>query len=137
MTACRRTSARDYVQWLSYEVATEAVSSNRSRSPNVRSRLEYCPSSDLLCAVNLRFPLPGERATAVAIYRVLQKSAFGPDDIERLAMAYERALRVLKLNDRNDPITEIVARRIIEAAQTSLRDPDSLCATAIKDLRVP
>ena len=67
----------------------------------------------------------------------MQKSAFGPDDIDRLATAYERALRILELNDRDDPITEIIARWIIEAAQTSLRDPDSLCATAIKDLRVP
>jgi hypothetical protein len=73
----------------------------------------------------------------MAIYRMLQKSAFGPDDIERLATAYESALRVLELNDRDDPITETIARRIIEAAQTGLRDPDSLCATAIKDLKVP
>jgi hypothetical protein len=73
----------------------------------------------------------------VAIYRLLQNSAFGPEDIERLATAYEDALRALKLSDRDDPITEIVAKRIIEAAQTGLRDPDSLCATAIKDLRVP
>jgi hypothetical protein len=68
-------------------------------------------------------------------YRLLQKSAFGPDAIERLATAYEGALRVLELSDRDDPITEIIAKRIIEAA--GLRDPDSLCATAIKDLRVP
>jgi hypothetical protein len=99
----------------------------------------YCPNSDSFyvnCA-NSRFLPAGERATAVAIYRLLQKSAFGPDDIERLTTAYESALRVLELNDRSDPITEFVARRIIEAAQTGLRDPDSLCATAIKDLRVP
>ena len=49
----------------------------------------------------------------------------------------ENALRVLELNDRDDPITEIIARWIIEAAQTGLRDLDSLCAMAIKDLRVP
>jgi len=73
----------------------------------------------------------------VAIYRLLQNSAFGPEDIERLATAYEDALRALKLVDRDDPITEIVAKRIIEAAQTGLRDPDSLCATAIKGLNVP
>jgi hypothetical protein len=73
----------------------------------------------------------------VAIYRLLQNSAFGPEDIERLATAYEDALRALKLVDRDDPITEIVAKRIIEAAQTGLRDPDSLCATAIKDLSIP
>ena len=73
----------------------------------------------------------------MAIYRLLQNSAFGPEDIERLATAYEDALRALKLVDRDDPITEIVAKRIIEAAQTGLRDPDSLCATAIRDLSVP
>jgi hypothetical protein len=44
---------------------------------------------------------------------------------------------VLELNDRDDPITEIIARRFIEAAQTGLRDPDSLGETAIKDLGVP
>jgi hypothetical protein len=42
----------------------------------------------------------------------------------RLATAYENALRVLELNDRDDRITEIIARPIIEAAQTGLRDPD-------------
>ena len=73
----------------------------------------------------------------MAIYRLLQKSAFGPEDIRLLATAYENALRALKLNDRDDPITQLVAKRIIEAAQTGLRDPDSLCATAIKDLKVP
>jgi hypothetical protein len=73
----------------------------------------------------------------VAIYRLLQKSAFGPEDIQLLATAYEDALRALKLNDRDDPITQLVAKRSIEAAQTGLRDPDSLCATAIKDLKVP
>jgi hypothetical protein len=72
----------------------------------------------------------------VAIYRLLQRSAFGPEDIALLASAYEDALRALKLNDRDDPITQLVAKRIIEAAQTGLRDPDSLCATAIKDLNV-
>jgi hypothetical protein len=73
----------------------------------------------------------------VAIYRLLQNSAFGPEDIRLLATAYESALRALKLNDRDDPITQLVAKRIIEAVQTGLRDPDSLCATAIKDLSIP
>jgi len=39
-------------------------------------------------------------AIAVAIYRLLQKSMFGPDDIARLATAYESALRVLELKPR-------------------------------------
>jgi hypothetical protein len=56
--------------------------------------------------------------TTLAIYSLLQNSAFGPDDIERLGTAYENALRALQLNNRDDPITQIVAKRIIHAAQT-------------------
>jgi len=54
----------------------------------------------------------------VAIYRLLQKSGFGPDDTLRMSEAYELALVELGLNDRNDPLTEIVAKLIIEVAQT-------------------
>ena len=73
----------------------------------------------------------------MAIYRLLQNSAFGPDDIQRLATAYEYALRALELKNRDDPITQIVAKRIIHAAQTGVRDPETLCAMAIKNIAVP
>jgi hypothetical protein len=86
---------------------------------------------------NLRFHLLGEGATAVAIYRLLFIGRREPLNVIRPERRLLSALRILELNDREDPITEIIARRIIEAAQTGLRDPDSLCATAIKDLRVP
>jgi hypothetical protein len=70
----------------------------------------------------------------VAIYRLLQSSAFGPEDIERLSTAYEEALRLLQLSDRSDPITQIIAERI---AQTGVHEPSEICRLAIKDLRVP
>jgi hypothetical protein len=73
----------------------------------------------------------------LAIHRLFKNSVFGPEDIQRLAMAFEDALRALELTDRDDPITEIIAKRIIEAAQTGMRDPATLCAVAIKNLRVP
>jgi hypothetical protein len=73
----------------------------------------------------------------VAIYRLLQHSVFGPDDIQRLTTAYENALRALELNGRDDPITEILAKRIIEAAQTGVRDPEALSAIAITNLKIP
>jgi hypothetical protein len=44
-------------------------------------------------------------------------------------------LRILRVVNRDDPITEIVAKRIIEAAQTGIRDPVKLCMLAIKDLK--
>jgi hypothetical protein len=52
----------------------------------------------------------------MAIYRLLNNRAFGPDEIKVLSTAYEEALRTLRL-DRSDPATEIIAKKIIESAQ--------------------
>jgi hypothetical protein len=71
---------------------------------------------------------------AVAIYRLLQEAAFEPEDIERLAAAYEEALRRLQLIDRGDPVTEIVARRIIDIARTGMKEPHEICDRAIEQL---
>jgi hypothetical protein len=47
----------------------------------------------------------------MAIYTLIQNTVFEPADVERLAMAYEQTLRALK--DRSDPITQLVAEKII------------------------
>jgi hypothetical protein len=51
-----------------------------------------------------------KREPPMAIYRLLKNSAFGPDDIKVLTAAYEDALRTLRLDNRSDPTTEIVAK---------------------------
>jgi hypothetical protein len=52
--------------------------------------------------------------------RLIQNLAFNQDDIERLAAAYEEALRALHISDRDDPINKVIAQRIIdEPAQAS------------------
>jgi hypothetical protein len=71
----------------------------------------------------------------VAIYRLLQKSAFGPEEIKRMAEAYERALLQLELKDRDDPLTESIATLIIEVAQTGEKDATMICARALSLLR--
>jgi hypothetical protein len=50
--------------------------------------------------------------------------------------AYERTLKTLSLVDRNDPITEMVAKKIIELGQRGVREPKQLSALAIKELGV-
>jgi hypothetical protein len=72
----------------------------------------------------------------MAIYRLLQNSPMGPDEIKVLAEAYERTLRKLSLVDRNDPITEMVAKKIVEMGQRGVRDPKQLAELAIKELLV-
>jgi hypothetical protein len=70
----------------------------------------------------------------MAIYRLLQNSAFAPEDIAALVAAYDECLRTLKLRDRSDPITEIVAKKIIEIAQTGIRDSAQLGRLALQEI---
>jgi hypothetical protein len=49
----------------------------------------------------------------MTMYRPLKDTTFGPEEIERLVTAYELTLGALGLNDRSDPITQLVADKII------------------------
>jgi hypothetical protein len=71
------------------------------------------------------------------INRLLDAGSFGPDDIKVLNDAYEGALRALFLVDRNDPLTEIIAKKIIEIGRTGIRDPVQISSMAIKALGLP
>jgi hypothetical protein len=70
------------------------------------------------------------------IYRLLQNSPLGPDEIAILTDAYEQTLGKLSLADRNDPVKETVAKKIIELGQRGVRDPKEISALAIKELGV-
>jgi hypothetical protein len=59
----------------------------------------------------------------MAIYRLIANGTFGPEEIEAMTAAYEAALLDLGLVDRNDPITEIVARAIVSVTSMGERDP--------------
>lgn len=73
----------------------------------------------------------------LAIYRILQNSPLGPEEIARLSSAYEQALHTIGVQDRNDPLTELIARKIIEIGQTGLKDPATICLRAIEELGLP
>lgn len=70
----------------------------------------------------------------MTIHRLLQSNPMSPEDIERLVTAYEATLKALALTARRDPITEIVARKIIEIGQTGVRDPLQISQLAIRAL---
>jgi hypothetical protein len=70
----------------------------------------------------------------MAIYRLLENTVFGPEEIERLVTAYEQTLRALGLKDRSDPITRLVAERIIAVGRFGIEDPAEISKLAIKEL---
>ena len=53
----------------------------------------------------------------MTINRLLARSSLRPEEIRLLNDAYKRALRALHLVDRNDPLTEIVAKKIVEVSK--------------------
>ena len=59
---------------------------------------------------------------------------FGLEDIKLLSSVFEEALRELRLVDRTDPATQLVAKRIIELAQQGERDPIRLREGAVKGI---
>ena len=77
------------------------------------------------------------RIGRMPIIRLLENSKLTPDDVEILTRAFKEALRALSLVDRNDPLTEIVARKIIEIGPSPVRDPIQIAELAIKQLGVP
>ena len=54
---------------------------------------------------------------------IQNESAFSPEEAKLLVDVFEDTLRTLKLVDREDPVTVLVAKHIIELAKAGERDP--------------
>ena len=72
----------------------------------------------------------------MAIYRLLQNSPMGPEQIAVLVEAYEHTLRKLRLVERSDPITQLIAKKIIEVGQRGVREPEKLSELAMSELGI-
>jgi hypothetical protein len=66
----------------------------------------------------------------MTMFKPLLSRPLGPDDIEGLVAAYEQALIALGL-DRDDPLAELVAKKVIEIRQMGIRDPAKICRLAV------
>ena len=74
----------------------------------------------------------------MAIYRLLENSAFDPGRIKVMVEAYECACRELELTGaRNDVLTEIIAKKIVEIAQSEVEtDPKYICERSLQELGI-
>lgn len=73
----------------------------------------------------------------MAIYRLIAAGSFGPEEIEVMTAAYETALVVLRLSDRDDPITELIAKSIVSVVGLGERNPAVAADRAINALGIP
>jgi hypothetical protein len=72
----------------------------------------------------------------MAIYRLIAIGTFGPDEIKAMAAAYEAALTDLGSIDRNDPLTELIAKSIVNVTATGERDPQNIKERALNALGI-
>ena len=69
----------------------------------------------------------------MTIHRLLQNIPMGPEDINRLVEPYELTLQALRLPSRDNPMTRLVARKVIEIGQTGIRDPEQISELAMRN----
>jgi hypothetical protein len=70
----------------------------------------------------------------MTIHRMLQNVPLGPERIAELVEAYQIALKKLGLVERDDPVTQMIAKTILEVGQTGVLDPKDVAKLAIKQL---
>jgi hypothetical protein len=71
------------------------------------------------------------------INRLLEDSKLTLEGQAVLNLAFDRTLRKLHLVDRNDPICEIVARKVIEIGATGVTNPVAISEIAVRQLGPP
>jgi len=70
----------------------------------------------------------------VPLTTYLKESAFDRPTIEAMTQAYYAACWSFDIGDRNNPSREIIARKVIEIAETGVRDPKRLWALTLRAL---
>ena len=72
----------------------------------------------------------------MAVYKLIANGTFGPDEIEVMKAAYEAALVDVGITDRNDPITELIAKAIVTVTASGERNPRAVVERALNALSV-
>ncbi len=69
------------------------------------------------------------------IHRIVSEAEVDPADVDRIVAAYRRALMLLQFKDGDYPVAEtVIAKKIIEIAETDHRAGSALCARALQEL---
>ena len=69
----------------------------------------------------------------MTIYDLLKKEgAFAPEEVTMLDNVFEEVLKTLALVRRKDPVTEMIAKKLVDLATAGMRDPVRLKALTIQ-----
>jgi hypothetical protein len=69
------------------------------------------------------------------IYDILKGGAFEPKHIQAMGQAFEAVCSGLGLTSPDDPLCDLVARKVIECAQRGEHDPERLARIVLSALQ--
>jgi hypothetical protein len=72
----------------------------------------------------------------MAIRRLIAAGCYKPDEIRAMTEAFDVALVVLRLSDKDDPTTELLAKAIAAVVATGERMPGKIANRAIEELGI-
>ena len=67
------------------------------------------------------------------IRKYIPGATFGPETIRDMTTAFERIRVILNLENPNDPLIEIVAKKVISLASQGILDPKEIESRVIAD----
>ena len=72
----------------------------------------------------------------MAIHKLIGNGSFGPDEIEVMKAAYEAALADVGVTNPDDPITDLIAKAIVNVIASGERNPKQVMERALNALGV-
>ena len=73
----------------------------------------------------------------MTISRLVNGGNLKAEEVDRLKLAFNRTLRSLHLVDRDDPIAELIAKKVIKIDLTGVRDPTEISRIAVRQSPCP
>ena len=68
---------------------------------------------------------------------IISGATFGPETIKDMTTALERIRTVLRLEDSDDPLVEVIAKKVISLASQGTFDPKEIERLVIADTKRP
>jgi len=70
----------------------------------------------------------------VPINRLLKDRKISAEEVERLNRAFSFTLKSLHIVDRDDPVSDVIAAKVIEIGKSGVTDPAEIAKLATKQL---
>ena len=72
----------------------------------------------------------------MSIHKLIANGSFGPDEIGVMKAAYEAALVDVGVSNPDDPITDLIAKAIVNVTANGERNPEVVAERALNALGV-